>query len=44
MQAMAQSLQREGQSSAFVIGAVEQINSDLVKKLKLLILEWRVKR
>jgi cytolysin (calcineurin-like family phosphatase) len=44
MQAMAQSLQREGQSSAFVVSAVEQINSDLVKKLKLLILEWRVKK
>jgi hypothetical protein len=44
MQAMAQSLQREGQSSAYVIGAMEQINSDLVKKLKLLILESRVKK
>jgi hypothetical protein len=30
---------QQGQSPAYVIGAVEQINSDLVEKLKLLNLE-----
>jgi hypothetical protein len=44
MQVMAQNLQREGQSSAYIVGVVEQINLDLGRKLKLLILEGRVKK
>lgn len=44
MQAMGQSLQREGKSTTFVVAFIEQVNSDLVTKLKLRILEWRAKK
>jgi hypothetical protein len=44
MRIVAQSLQRSGDSSASVIAAIEQINTDLARKLKLLILEMRAKK
>jgi cytolysin (calcineurin-like family phosphatase) len=44
MRAVAQSMQRNGDSPAVLIAAIEQINTDLAQKLKLLILEMRAKK
>lgn len=44
MQALAQAIQRENQQPTYVVGLMEQINKDLVVKLKLQILEARSKK
>jgi hypothetical protein len=44
MRAVAQSMQRNGDSPALLIAAIDQINTDLARKLKLHILEMRAKK
>jgi cytolysin (calcineurin-like family phosphatase) len=44
MSAVAQSMQRNGDSPALLIAAIEQINTDLARRLKLHILELRAKK
>src|ERR1700687_2602957 len=44
MSAIAQSMQRNGDSNALLIAAIEQINTDLARKLKLHVLEMRAKK
>jgi hypothetical protein len=44
MSTLAKSMQRNDDSAAMLIAAIEQINTDLVRKLKLHILEIRAKK
>jgi hypothetical protein len=44
MRAVAQSMQRNGDSPTLLIAAIEQINTELARKLKLHILEMRAKK